>query len=159
MRDQYEDQYDPCRRTTNDASKNRGLDGGEYRVTGLEPASYDVSSTASGFATAIQKGVVINVGQVVTLDFRLKETGVKVRIPRSLPRLWCDRVRVREVFQNLVGQYPGLRGNLLDDAGGLHKFVNVYKDDDDIRYLEGLDTKVSEGDVVSILPAVAGGSS
>ena len=41
--------------------------------------------------------------------------------------------------------------------GNLHKFVNVYRDDDDIRYLEGLDTSVSEGAVVSILPAVAGG--
>jgi len=65
---------------------------------------------------------------------------------------------VGEVFQTLVERYPGLRGNLLDDGGGLHKFVNVYKDDDDIRYLDGLDTKVHNGDVLSILPAVAGGS-
>lgn len=64
---------------------------------------------------------------------------------------------VGDVFQALIERYPGLRGNLLDDAGGLHKFVNVYKDDDDIRYLEGLDTKVSDGDVLSLLPAVAGG--
>jgi len=65
---------------------------------------------------------------------------------------------VGEVFNQLVEQYPGLRGNLLDDSGGLHKFVNVYKDDDDIRYLDGLDTKVADGDVLSILPAVAGGA-
>ena len=64
---------------------------------------------------------------------------------------------VGEVFQALIERYPGLRGNLLDDTGGLHKFVNVYKDDDDIRYLEGLDTKVGDGDVLSLLPAVAGG--
>ena len=64
---------------------------------------------------------------------------------------------VGEVFNNLIAQFPGLRGNLLDDAGGMHKFVNVYKDDDDIRYLDGLDTKVADGDVLSILPAVAGG--
>ena len=63
----------------------------------------------------------------------------------------------REVFAALVDSYPGLRGQLLDDSGGLHKFVNVYKDDDDIRYLDGLDTKVGDGDVLSILPAVAGG--
>ena len=91
---------------------------------------------------------------------------VEVKLPTVLraqadnqPSIAVDGATIGEVFQNLVGQYPGLRGNLLDDAGGLHKFVNVYKDDDDIRYLEGLDTKVSEGDVVSILPAVAGGSS
>jgi molybdopterin converting factor small subunit len=64
---------------------------------------------------------------------------------------------VGEVFHALIAKYPGLRGNLLDDDGGLHKFVNIYKDDDDIRYLDGLDTKVGDGDVLSILPAVAGG--
>ena len=68
-----------------------------------------------------------------------------------------DGSTVGEVFDALIQRYPVLRGNLLDDAGGLHKFVNVYKDDDDIRYLDGLDTKVGNGDVLSILPAVAGG--
>ncbi len=69
-----------------------------------------------------------------------------------------DGATVGDVFTALVERFPGLRGNLLDDAGGLHKFVNVYKDDDDIRYLEGLDTKLADGDVLSILPAVAGGA-
>ena len=68
-----------------------------------------------------------------------------------------DGATVGEVFADLVERYPSIRGNLLDDAGGLHKFVNVYKNDDDIRYLEQLDTKVETGDVLSILPAVAGG--
>ena len=68
-----------------------------------------------------------------------------------------DGATVGEVFTTLFDKYPGLRPNLLDDAGGLHKFVNVYKDDDDIRYLDGLDTKLADGDVLSILPAVAGG--
>jgi molybdopterin synthase sulfur carrier subunit len=68
-----------------------------------------------------------------------------------------DGATVGEVFTTLVDRYPGLRANLLDDAGGLHKFVNVYKDDDDIRYLDGLDTKLADGDVLTILPAVAGG--
>ena len=68
-----------------------------------------------------------------------------------------DGATVGEVFNNLIAEYPGLRGNLLDDSGGLHKFVNVYKDDDDIRYLDGIDTKLADGDVLSILPAVAGG--
>jgi molybdopterin synthase sulfur carrier subunit len=69
-----------------------------------------------------------------------------------------DGATVGEVFTSLVERYPGLRGNLLDDSGSLHKFVNVYKDDDDIRYLDGLDTKLEAGDVLSILPAVAGGA-
>jgi molybdopterin converting factor small subunit len=69
-----------------------------------------------------------------------------------------DGATVGEVFSTLVERYPGLRGNLLDESGSLHKFVNVYKDDDDIRYLDGLDTKLEAGDVLSILPAVAGGA-
>ena len=68
-----------------------------------------------------------------------------------------DGATVGEAFNALVARYPGLRGNLLDDSGSLHKFVNVYKDDDDIRYLDGLDTALKDGDTVSILPAVAGG--
>ena len=69
-----------------------------------------------------------------------------------------DGATVGDVFNGLVEKYPGLRENLLDDAGGMHKFVNVYKDDDDIRYLDGLDTKLGDGDVLTILPAVAGGA-
>ena len=69
-----------------------------------------------------------------------------------------DGATVGEAFNSLVARYPGLRGNLLDDAGSLHKFVNVYKDDDDIRYLDGLDTALKDGDTLSILPAVAGGA-
>jgi molybdopterin synthase sulfur carrier subunit len=64
---------------------------------------------------------------------------------------------LREVFDGLVAQYPGLQGQLTDESGSLHKFVNVYANDDDVRYLDGLDTKVADGDVISILPAVAGG--
>jgi sulfur-carrier protein len=69
----------------------------------------------------------------------------------------ADGATIGEVFQSLTKRFPGLAGNLVDTDGNLHKFVNVYKDDDDIRYLDGLDTKLSDGDVVSILPAVAGG--
>jgi molybdopterin synthase sulfur carrier subunit len=64
---------------------------------------------------------------------------------------------VGEVFRELADRHPGLAGNLVDDAGNLHRFVNVYRNDDDIRYLDALDTKVADGDVISILPAVAGG--
>jgi sulfur-carrier protein len=64
---------------------------------------------------------------------------------------------VGELFADLTTTYPGLAGQLVDDSGALHKFVNVYVNDDDIRYLEQLATPVAERDVVSILPAVAGG--
>ena len=53
---------------------------------------------------------------------------------------------------------PACAATCSTTRGSLHKFVNVYKDDDDIRYLDGLDTKLADGDVLSILPAVAGGA-
>ena len=64
---------------------------------------------------------------------------------------------LREVIDDLVLQFPQLRGQIVTDEGALHKFVNVYLNDDDVRYLGKLDTKVGESDTISILPAVAGG--
>jgi sulfur-carrier protein len=69
-----------------------------------------------------------------------------------------DGTTVGQVLTALVGQYPGLSGQVIDDSGSLHKFVNVYLNDDDVRYLSSLDTPVSSSDEISILPAVAGGS-
>jgi sulfur-carrier protein len=65
---------------------------------------------------------------------------------------------VGEVFAELATRYPGLGEQLVDGEGTLHKFVNVYRNDDDIRYLDQLGTKVTDGDTISILPAVAGGA-
>jgi molybdopterin converting factor small subunit len=64
---------------------------------------------------------------------------------------------VADVLSSLEAAYPGLAGQLRTPTGTAHKFVNVYVDDDDVRYLDGLDTKVTETSEVSILPAVAGG--
>jgi molybdopterin synthase sulfur carrier subunit len=64
---------------------------------------------------------------------------------------------VGQVVNELVAAFPGLRANLLDDEGRVRKFVNVYVNDEDIRFLQQLDTPVKEGDEVAILPAVAGG--
>ena len=61
-----------------------------------------------------------------------------------------------EVIANLEAAHPGFADRLLDD-GSLRKFVNVFVDDDDVRYLDGLDTVVADGVTVSIIPAVAGG--
>jgi sulfur-carrier protein len=89
---------------------------------------------------------------------------VEVRLPTLLrphadgaSSVASDGSTVGEVFGEVIARYPGLTGQLVDDQGGLHKFVNVYCNDDDIRYLDQLDTKVTDGDVISILPAVAGG--
>jgi molybdopterin converting factor small subunit len=64
---------------------------------------------------------------------------------------------IGEVLEALQLEYPGMAGQLVTTDGQLHRFVNVYLNDDDVRYLDKLDTKVQAGDTVSILPAVAGG--
>ena len=60
-------------------------------------------------------------------------------------------------FKSLESAHPGFAERLLDDEGGLRRFVNVFVADDDVRFLEGLDTPVPDGETVSIIPAVAGG--
>jgi len=65
---------------------------------------------------------------------------------------------IGDVLSALVMQFPGLSGQVISDAGELNKFVNIYINDDDVRYLDQLATPVSAGDEISILPAVAGGS-
>jgi sulfur-carrier protein len=64
---------------------------------------------------------------------------------------------VRELIAGLEAEYPGIGGRLLDDAGQLRRFVNVYVGEEDIRLAHGLDTTVPAGGQVSVIPAVAGG--
>ena len=89
---------------------------------------------------------------------------VDVRIPTMLrthpagqAMLRVEGTNVSEVVRALIAQFPGLESNLLDTEGGLHRFVNVYVNDEDIRYLDGLGTPVEDGAELTILPAVAGG--
>jgi MoaD family protein len=90
---------------------------------------------------------------------------VEVRLPTMLRQYAGGQSSVRangstigEVLDDLAVQFPQLKGHVITDEGSLHKFVNIYVNDDDVRYLEKLDTKVADDDVVSILPAVAGGA-
>jgi len=62
-----------------------------------------------------------------------------------------------DVIKALDAAYPGFADRLLDEDGNLRRFVNVFVDDDDVRYLDGLNTNVPDGQTVSIIPAVAGG--
>ncbi len=64
---------------------------------------------------------------------------------------------IGDVLAELVAEFPAMSGQLLNADGTLHRFVNVYVNDDDVRYLEALETPVKDGDEVSLLPAVAGG--
>jgi molybdopterin converting factor small subunit len=90
---------------------------------------------------------------------------VEVRLPNVLRQHAGGQATVKangstiaEVLQDLGLQFPGMQGRLLSEDGTLHKFVNVYVNDDDVRYMDKLDTKVADSDTVSILPAVAGGA-
>jgi sulfur-carrier protein len=90
---------------------------------------------------------------------------VEVRIPTILRKysdgektVKADGATVRDLIADLDTRYPGLGGQLLTEDGSLHRFVNVYVNDEDIRFLGTLDATLGEGDVVAILPAVAGGS-
>jgi len=89
---------------------------------------------------------------------------VTVRIPTTMRPLTGGEKQVSvetgtlsDVIAALEAAHPGLGERLLDEDGGLRKFVNIFVDDDDVRYLDGLDTKVADGITVSIIPAVAGG--
>ena len=69
---------------------------------------------------------------------------------------WDDELA--RILKDLESRYPGVTKNVLADGGGLHRFINVYVNDEDVRYLGSLETPIADGDVVSILPAVAGGA-
>jgi molybdopterin converting factor small subunit len=89
---------------------------------------------------------------------------VEVRLPTVLRQHAAGQSSVKangatigEVFEDLVRQFPLLAGQVITEDGSLHKFVNVYRNDDDVRFLDKLATPVEDADVVTILPAVAGG--
>jgi molybdopterin synthase sulfur carrier subunit len=90
---------------------------------------------------------------------------VEVRIPTILRKhtggekaVAADGDTVRDLLGDLDRRYPGIASQLLTDDGSLHRFVNVYVNDEDVRFLGALDAKLADGDVVAILPAVAGGA-
>jgi molybdopterin synthase sulfur carrier subunit len=90
---------------------------------------------------------------------------VTIRIPTTLrpmaggsSTVQVEGATVGEVLGNLDAAHPGFRDRLFDDEGALRRFVNVFVADDDVRFLQGLDTPVPDGETVAIIPAVAGGS-
>ena len=90
---------------------------------------------------------------------------VNVRIPTQLRELSggaaevdVDGATVAEVLKQLEAAHPGFAARLYDDSGELRRFVNIFVADEDIRFLQGLETPVAQGQVVSIVPAVAGGA-
>lgn len=90
---------------------------------------------------------------------------VTVRIPTPLQKLTKEQsevsangATVSEILSNLDAEFSGLKDKLYDDKGQLRRFINFYVNDEDIRFLDGEETKMKDGDELSIVPAIAGGA-
>ena len=88
----------------------------------------------------------------------------KIRIPTPLRRLTYEKDEVEsnassisELVADLEKQFPGIKDRLCEDDGTIRKFINFYVNDEDIRFLDGVNTKINNEDIVSIIPAIAGG--
>ncbi len=92
---------------------------------------------------------------------------VMVRVPTPLRRITNGQgevsvdiegqISVRELIERLESMFPGFKERLMDEKGEVRRFVNLYINDEDIRFLQGTDTPIKDGDVLSIIPAIAGG--
>ncbi|GJM15259.1 MAG: molybdopterin synthase sulfur carrier subunit [Thermodesulfobacteriota bacterium] len=87
-----------------------------------------------------------------------------VRIPTPLRKLTADKDEVNVsasnisvLIEELENQYPGLKARLCDESGEVRRFINLYVNNEDIRFLDGKETALKDEDVVSIIPAIAGG--
>jgi molybdopterin converting factor small subunit len=108
--------------------------------------------------------LTVALGDRVSLLEEQRTMSVQVRVPTVL-RKFTDGEKSVEgkgdslagLFADLDTRHPGLRGGVVDDDGSLRRFVNVYVNDEDVRFLGAVDTPLADGDVVTILPAVAGG--
>ena len=87
-----------------------------------------------------------------------------VRIPTPLRKLTGGNEEVTaagatigDIIKSLEQQYPGIKERLCDDSGQVRRFVNIFQNDEDIRFLQNLDTPVKDSDEISIVPAIAGG--
>jgi MoaD family protein len=89
---------------------------------------------------------------------------VQVKVPTIMrkhvdgqAKVEADGATLSALLDDLESKYPGITKNIRSDDGGLHRFINIYVNDEDVRYLGSLDAAIKEGDTISILPAVAGG--
>jgi sulfur-carrier protein len=88
----------------------------------------------------------------------------KIRIPTPLRKLTndeelveVDAATIGDAINELQARFPGIKERLLDESGAVRRFVNVYVNEEDIRFLQNQNTKLKDGDEISIIPAIAGG--
>ena len=89
---------------------------------------------------------------------------IKVRIPTPLQKITkdkdiveCDGCSIKDLVTNLEKKYPGIKNRLYDENGSIRRFINIYVNEEDIRFLQMDSTPLKDGDEVSIIPAIAGG--
>ena len=90
---------------------------------------------------------------------------VKVRVPTPLMKLTnnqsevtAEGATISEILNNLESQFTGIKERICDENGAPRRFINIYLNEEDIRFLEGESTAVKDGDEISIIPAIAGGA-
>ncbi len=90
---------------------------------------------------------------------------VKVRVPTPLMKLTdnqsevtAEGATINEILNNLESQFTGIKERICDESGAPRRFINIYLNEEDIRFLEGEKTAVKDGDEISIIPAIAGGT-
>ena len=90
---------------------------------------------------------------------------VKVRVPSPLMKLtdnksevMAEGATVNDILNNLENQYAGIKDRICDESGAPRRFINIYLNEEDIRFLDGEGTAVKDGDEISIIPAIAGGT-
>jgi len=100
----------------------------------------------------------------MTLDEEVQGMSVQVRVPTPLRRFTggaeevnANGATVAALVNNLEKNYPGIKERICDEEGRVRRFVNIFVNGDDIRFLSNLDTAVKDGDEISIVPAIAGG--
>lgn len=89
---------------------------------------------------------------------------VAIRIPTPLRKLTANQSElmidgdtIGSILENMNASYPGIKDRICDESGSVKRFINIYVNEEDIRFLQGTDTKVKSGDKVAIVPAIAGG--
>jgi molybdopterin synthase sulfur carrier subunit len=87
-----------------------------------------------------------------------------VRIPTPLRKLTSEKdevtinaANIAQLIEEMESQFPGIKNRLCDESGNVRRFINLYVNNEDIRFLNGKETALKEGDIVSIIPAIAGG--
>jgi molybdopterin converting factor small subunit len=93
-----------------------------------------------------------------TPSIQVRVTAVLQKLTGGLKSVEANGATVSEIFEDMDRRYPGFKKQMYGDDGRLHRFVNVYLNDEDIRYTGGVGTVVKTGDVLDVLPALAGGA-